>query len=250
VRIRRSLESVASWAGEIILVINDDVNDGTDRIGMECGAKVFREPWKGYRHQMNSAAEKAGQPWILAIDADEVISPALAVEIQTLFASAEKLTPFAAFSFPRCSFYCGRWIRHGDWYPDRKTRLWRRGQAHWGGEDPHYTLVVTGRTGKLKNDLYHYTNESINRHLHKITTFSDEFVRQRLAAGRLPSFFDVAFRPFWRFVRAYFFRLGFLDGWPGYYIAWLNAFSAVTRYCKLYEAQLAAPRKDEDIARH
>ena len=249
-RIRRSLESVAGWAGEIILVINDDVSDGTDRIAAECGAQVFREPWKGYVAQINSAADKAGQPWILGLDADEVVSPKLAAEIQALFDAPEKLAPYAAFSFPRCSFYCGRWIRHGDWYPDRKTRLWRRGQGRWAGEAPHYALAVSGRTGKLKHDLHHFTNDSINQHLHKIVTFSDEFVRQRRAAGRRPGLFDLTVRPIWRFFRAYFFRLGFLDGWPGYYIAWLNAFSALTRYCKLYEAELKSPRKDEDIARH
>jgi glycosyltransferase involved in cell wall biosynthesis len=249
-RIRRSLASVAGWTSEIILVINDDVSDGTDRIAAEFGAKVFREPWKGYVTQINSAAAKAAQPWILGIDADEVVSPELAAEIQKLFATPEKLAPFAAFSFPRCSYYCGRWIRHGDWYPDRKTRLWRRGQGHWGGEDPHYALIVTGRTGKLKKDLFHFTNESINKHLQKITTFSDEFVRHRMAAGRKPGIFDLSVRPVWRFLRAYFFRLGFLDGWPGYYIAWLNAFSAVTRYCKLHEARLNLSRKDEDHPHH
>jgi glycosyltransferase involved in cell wall biosynthesis len=249
-RIRRTLESVAGWTSEIIVVLNDDVNDGTDRIAAEYGAKIFREPWKGYVWQINSALEKTGQPWVLGLDADEVVSPALAAEIQALFAAPERLAPFAAFSFPRCSFYCGRWIRHGDWYPDRKTRLWRRGQGQWRGEDPHYKLVVNGRTGRLKNDLQHFTNESINQHLQKITRFSDEFVRQRQAAGRWPGFFDLAVRPVWRFLRAYFFRLGFLDGWPGYYIAWLNAFSTLTRYCKLCELRLKQSRPDEDVAHH
>ena len=249
-RIRRSLQSIAGWTSEIILVINHDVSDGTDRIAAEFGAKVFREPWHGYVTQINSATAKAGQPWILGLDADEAVSPELAAEIKKLFRAPETLAACAAYSFPRCSFYCGRWIRHGDWYPDRKTRLWRRGQGHWGGEDPHYALIVQGRTGRLKHDLLHYTNESINQHLQKIVRFSDEFVRVRQAAGRPPRWSDLAIRPVWRFLRAYFFRLGFLDGWPGYYIAWLNAFSALTRYCKLYELQLPPARPDEDLPRH
>lgn len=244
-RIRRSLESVAGWTAEIIVVINDTVADGTDAIAAGLGAKVFREPWKGHIAQKNSAADKAAQPWILALDADEVVSPELRRELEALFARSEP-AGCAAYSFPRCSFYCGRWIRHGDWYPDRQTRLWRRGAAHWGGENPHDKLLVDGAVGRLRSDLYHYTNESLNQHVQKIIPFSDEFVRQRLKTAGRPGFFDMAVRPFWRFVRAYFFRLGFLDGWPGYYIACLNAFSAVTRYCKIREAQL----KDEDVARH
>jgi len=249
-RIRRALESVAGWSSEIILVINDDVADETEAIAASFGARVFREPWKGHIAQKNSAAQKAAQPWILALDADEAVSPALRREMEELFREPERLQRHAAYDFPRCSFYCGRWIRHGDWYPDRQTRLWRRGSAQWGGEDPHDKLLVTGSVGRLRADLLHYTNESINQHLQKITRFSDEFVRQRRAAGRRPGIFDLSVRPVWRFLRAYFLRLGFLDGWPGYYIAWLNAFSALTRYCKLYEAQLKPSCPDEDIAHH
>ncbi|HZT23127.1 MAG TPA: glycosyltransferase family 2 protein [Verrucomicrobiae bacterium] len=128
-RIRRALESVAGWTSEIIVVLNDDVNDGTDKIAESFGAKVFREPWKGHIAQKNSAAARAGAEWILGLDADEAVSPELREEIEKRFAAPENLQPFAAFSFPRCTFYCGRWIRHGDWYPDRQIRLWRRGIA-------------------------------------------------------------------------------------------------------------------------
>jgi len=249
-RIRPCLASVAGWTSEIIVVINEEVTDGTAEIAAGFGARVFREPWKGHIAQKNSAAEKATQPWILALDADEVVSPALRREIETLFARPAQLQRFSAYNFPRCSFYCGRWIRHGDWYPDRQTRLWRRLTAKWGGEDPHDKLLATGPVGKLRGDLLHYTNDSINQHLQKIVRFSDEFVRQRQAAGRAPRWSDLAIRPVWRFLRAYFFRLGFLDGWPGYYIAWLNAFSALTRYCKLYELQLSPARPDEDLPHH
>jgi glycosyltransferase involved in cell wall biosynthesis len=237
-RIRRALDSVSGWAGEIIVVINDNVADGTDRIAESCGAKVFREPWKGHIAQKNSAARKAAQEWILGLDADEAVSPELRAEIQQLFAGSEERRRFAAYSFPRCTYYCGRWIRHGDWYPDRQIRLWRRGAAEWGGVDPHDKLIVQGRVGRMRSDLRHFSNESINRHLQKIIPFSDEFVRQHAATGQKAGVFDLAIRPVWRFLRAYFFRLGFLDGWPGYYIAWLNAFSTVTRYSKLREFDL------------
>jgi glycosyltransferase involved in cell wall biosynthesis len=237
-RIHRALESVADWTGEIVVVINDDVADGTDKIAASFGAKVFREPWKGFKAQKNSAAEKATCDWCLGLDADEVVSPELRAEIQQLFASPEKLHRFVAYSFPRLSYFCGRWIRHGDWYPDRKVRLWRRGQARWGGGDVHEELVPSGKACRLDSDLHHFSNESINRQIQKLMPFSDEFVRLRLANGGSVSWLDIVVRPGWRFFRAYVLRLGFLDGWPGYYIAWLNAFSALTRYTKMREAKL------------
>jgi hypothetical protein len=88
---------------------------------------------------------------------------------------------------------------------------------------------------KLSCNLLHYSNDSINRQIEKIIPFSEEFMRQHLARNADSGAFDLAIRPAWRFLRAYFFRAGFLDGWPGYYIAWLNAFSTVTRYAKVRE---------------
>ncbi len=241
-RIRRALESVAGWTAEILVVLNQEVADGTDRIAAEFGAKVFREPWKGFVGQKNSAAEKAAQEWILGLDADEEISTALRKEIQGLFSEREKPEPFAAFSFPRCTFYCGRWIRHGDWYPDRKVRLWRRGQADWGGVDPHDAVLVRGRTSRLNGDLLHYSMNDLNHHVRKAIAYSDIFARQKLAEGRRVGAPELWFRPWFRFVRGYFMRLGFLDGWQGYAIARLVALETFLRYAKIREAQAA--RKD------
>ena len=240
-RLPRALASVADWCHEIIVVLNAEVNDGTDTLAAAFGAKVFREPWKGHIAQKNSAAQKATQPWILGLDADEAVSPALQAEIRELFAHPLKLNQFSAYHFPRCTFYCDRWIRHGDWYPDRQMRLWQQGRGAWGGIDPHDKLNVQGPTGRLRHDLHHFSNESINRQIQKLVPFSDEFVKHRLAAGRSVTWLDLAIRPGWRFFRAYFIKLGFLDGWPGYYIAWLNAFSAVTRYAKIREAKSVPP---------
>lgn len=236
-RIGRTLESVADWAGEIVIVLNEEVQDATETIARQHGATVFRETWKGHIAQKNSAAAKATQPWILGLDADEVVSPALQAEIRDLFGCADAVERCAAYSFPRCTSFCGRWIRHGDWYPDRQTRLWRRGAARWSGLDPHDRLEVQGPVGRLRSDLLHFTAESIDRQLLKVSQYSDYFVQQALAANRRPTWFDLAVRPAWRFVRAYGLRLGFLDGWQGYYIAWNTAFYSLTRYIKVLEAR-------------
>src|SRR5206468_2850042 len=116
-RIGRALESVAGWSSEIVVVLNSEVADGTDEIAARHGARVFREPWKGFVGQKNSATEKAAQPWLFNLDADEVVSEKLRGEIQALFSNSPEQA--VAYSLPRLSYYFGRWIRHGDWYPDR-----------------------------------------------------------------------------------------------------------------------------------
>jgi glycosyltransferase involved in cell wall biosynthesis len=230
-RIGRALESVAGWASEIIVVLNEGVSDGTEELARRHGAKVFREPWKGHVAQKNSAAQKAGQEWLLGLDADEEVSAELRNEIHSRFADKAILEPFAAFSFPRLTRFCGRWIRHGDWYPDRGTRLWRKGLG------PHDKLIVRGAVGKLSSNLLHYNAVGIDDQIAKISSYSDDFLREAQRQGRPASWFDLACRPGWRFVRAYFLRLGFLDGWQGYYLAWMTAAYAVTRYAKVREAR-------------
>jgi len=235
-RIRRALDSVGSLAREIIVVVNAEVKDGTEEIARSVGAKVFREAWKGHVAQKNSAAEKATEAWLLGLDADEVVSPELLTELRATLGEPARTDGFAAFSFPRRSWYCGRWIGHGDWYPDRQTRLWRTGCATWGGLDPHDKLIVRGRVGKLRSDLHHFSNESIARQIAKISPYHQEYVRQRIAKGRSANWMELTARPCWRFIRAYFLRLGFLDGWQGFYIAALSSFSTLTRYALVREA--------------
>jgi len=242
-RIRRALESVTGWASEIIVILNEEVNDGTDKIAESLGAKVFREPWQGFIGQKNSAAGKCTQPWLLNLDADEVVTPELQKEITALLGAGKP--PHAVYEFPRCSFYCGRWIRHGDWYPDRVQRLWRRGAARWAGDEPHARLEVAGSIGRLRSDLLHFTNESIAHHISKISPYHAVFVKERRATGRPVNFFELAIRPSWRFIRAYFLRLGFLDGWQGFYIAKFNAFSTLTKYAMVLELATVENGRDK-----
>lgn len=234
-RIGQALESVAAWAGETIVVLNEEVRDGTDEIALKHGAQIFREPWKGFIGQKNSAAQKAAQPWLLNLDADEIVPPALAAEIAAVV--ADGTAPHAAYEFPRCTFYSGRWIRHGDWYPDRVLRLWKRGAARWGGAEPHARLEVNGNVGRLHSDLLHRSNESIARQIAKIAPYHADAVNRRVASGKSSGPFDMVVRPWWRFVRAYCIRLGFLDGWQGFYIAALSSFSTLTRSALVREAE-------------
>jgi len=237
-RIGNALASVVDWTSEIVVVLNEDVADGTDSIAARYGAKVFREPWKGHIAQKNSAVQKATQDWVLGLDTDEVVSPELQAEIARVFACRSDLERFAGFSFPRLTFFCGRWIRHGDWYPDRGTRLWRRGLAEWGGVNPHDKLLVSGKVRSLQGRLLHFNAASINDQIAKISAYSDDFLANTLERRQRVTRMDLAMRPGWRFVRGYFLRGGFLDGWQGYYIAWMTAFYTATRYARVKEMQM------------
>ena len=241
-RLGRTLESVKAWVSELVLVIDDKVTDGTDKVGESHGARVFCQPWRGHAAHRNFATEQATQPWILAIDADEVVSDRLREEIMALFQAGAANDLPVAFSFPRLSFFCGRWIRHGNWYPDRKVRLWRKGQAQWQG-NPHEKLMLQGNARRLRGDLLHFSNESIDQLLGKISLVSTLYVGRAQAQGKQAGWVDLLVRPWWKFFRAYVIRLGFLDGWQGYYIAWMESFSTATRYAKAMDAQQNKPSR-------
>jgi glycosyltransferase involved in cell wall biosynthesis len=232
-RIRRALDSVADWVAEIVVVTDDKVTDGTGRIAESYGAKVYCRSWEGHAVHRNFASEKATQPWLFALDVDEVVSPALREEIAGAVsnAGASPDAP-AAYGFPRCTFYCGRWIRHGNWYPDRKIRIWRREAGRWEGS-PHEKLVIQGSVAWLRGDLLHYSMESLEHQVKKTISTADYFLQQCETSGRKVGFADLAFRPWWSFFRSYFLRLGFLDGWQGYVIAWMTAFYTFLRYAKV-----------------
>jgi glycosyltransferase involved in cell wall biosynthesis len=236
-RIGRTLASVSGWAAEVNVVLNEEVADGTEEICREHGARVFREPWKGHVAQKNSAAAKATQPWVFGLDADEVVTPALRAEIEAVVSSPVTPSTPAGYSVPRLTFYGGRWIRHGDWYPDRKIRLWQRGRGRWEGVDPHDRVEVEGPVTRLRGDLEHHSFENLEHHCRKLLSYSELFARDAARTGRRFSGLDLVVRPPWRFLRCYFFRLGFLDGWAGFHIAVLSAHLAYLKYARVWEQE-------------
>jgi glycosyltransferase involved in cell wall biosynthesis len=236
-RISRTLDSVKDWTNEIILAIDDKVTDGTDKIAATYGAKIISQPWRNHAAHRNFASANATQPWLFAIDADEVVTPELRDEIIKLFETTNLNPSCAAYRFPRCTFYHGRWIRHGDWYPDRKARLWRRDAANWGDQHLHESLIVTGKTGDLKNELLHYSMESLEHEIKKTMLTVDYFVQECAAKKKKIHFSAIIFRPGWRFFRSYILRRGFLDGWQGFVIARIIALYTFLRYLKAYQMQ-------------
>tara|TARA_B100000989_G_C19440180_1_gene426942 strand:- start:135 stop:929 length:795 start_codon:yes stop_codon:yes gene_type:complete len=228
----RCLDSVAPWVSEIIAVINN-CTDNTREILESYGAKVYEHAWMGMAPQKGLALAKATQPWVFNIDADEVCSPELTKAIESFILNNDN--SFNGAIIPRRSWYLGRWIRHGDWYPDAVLRLFRRDKGEFHGDKDHDKVLIQGSAKRLRADLYHYSFPSLNKQIEKMPPFGDAFLGRQLARGRRWSAPKAITRSLWRFFRAYILRCGFLDGYPGFYIAWFQAFSTLYRYTKVYE---------------
>ena len=233
-RIGRALESVAGWTSEIVVVLNEEVCDGTEEIAQRYGAKIFREPWHGFREQKNISLRHATEPWVLCLDADEEVSAELREAIFQFFSNQDNERSTGAF-FARKVWFLGRWITHGDWYPDHVLRLIQRDGGKWEGSPEHCKIELKGAAKKLNGDLHHYTNPTINSFVQKMNYFSDIFLQRQLEAKKGWSAPPVIVRSGWRFLRAYFFRLGFLDGFPGFFIAVSTAYATLVRHSRLYE---------------
>ncbi|QYM77842.1 glycosyltransferase family 2 protein [Horticoccus luteus] len=239
----RCLASVQGWTAETVLVLNN-TTDASAAVAEPFGAQVHDLPWQGFRDTKNAANALAAHPWILSLDADEEVSPALRADLVRFFARGDDQR-FVGARFPRKVWFIDRWITHGDWYPDLSLRLFHRDRAHWGGDAVvHEKISADGPVARLRGDLHHYSFPTLASHVSKINAFAELFVRQRQDQGTRFSLFPVIVRPFWRFFRAYVIKLGFLDGFPGFYIASATAFSAFVRYSRLYEVDHAAPPPD------
>jgi hypothetical protein len=173
---------------------------------------------------------------VLSLDADEEISPLLRDTIEGFF--RHEYQKFSGARFPRRVWFVDRWIMHGDWYPDYSLRLFRRDHARWGGDAfVHEKVECEGPVATLPGDLNHYSFPTLSSHVAKINSFADLFVRQQQAKSGRFSLIAAIVRPFWRFFRAYVVKLGFLDGFPGFYIAWATSFGVFVRYSRLYEEE-------------
>ncbi len=234
-RIADCLDSVA-WADEI-LVVDSGSADRTAAIARERGARVIVRDWPGYAAQKNFAQQQVATDWVLSIDADERVTAELAEQIRGLLAAAPE--GLAGASVPRRTWYLGRWIRHGGWYPDRKVRLVRRGRGRWEGEDVHEKLVADGAIRALGGDLLHYTYRDIADHLRTIDRFTTAAARGMAARGSRGAGFGMFANPPLKFLKMYLLKAGFLDGLPGFVVAVLGSYYVFLKYAKLWELQRA-----------
>ncbi|MDY6969924.1 MAG: glycosyltransferase family 2 protein [Spirochaetota bacterium] len=232
-KIRRCLESV-KWADEIV-ILDSFSTDATLKICSEYTNKIFKHEFDGHIQQKNRALELCSYNWVFCIDADEVISSELKESVLSI--DLEK-TGFKGFYVSRKVFYLGKWIHHGGWYPDYKIRFFDRRSGRWEGINPHDTVVVNGRISRLKGDLLHYSYQNVSAHLRQIDKFTDIMAFEYEKNGKKPSIINLTLRPFYKFIKMFFIKLGFLDGLRGFIIAILGAFYVFMKFVKLYERKI------------
>jgi len=242
---RRCLESL-SFCDEIV-ILDSYSKDRTVEICGEYTDKVFQEEWKGYIKQRNRLRELATHDWVLFLDADEEVSPTLRDQILYHFRTGPG--KYMGFEFPRQVFYLGKWIRHGEWNPDIKLRLFRKDKGHSGGQEPHDMVIVDGPVKTLTGKLWHYTYNNLSHHLQVVNRFSSISATEMYQAGRRFRLWDLMLRPPTRFVKGYLVKGGFLDGLRGFIVAIIVAYGVAMKYAKLWECQWEAVMDREYRAR-
>lgn len=235
----------ASFADEIV-VVDSGSSDGTQALAERYGARVIQQSWLGFGPQKQFAVEAAQHDWVLCLDADERVTPALQAAIQAALEIRQNsgLTAAAphAYRFPRCNRFLGRYLKHGEGYPDWSLRLFNRRHARWSDDAVHEKVVSDGPVGVLQADLLHDSAESLSTYLSKQNRYTSLAAEMALAAGKRSSLGRVALSPVVRFIKFYFIRQGFRDGLPGFVHIAIGCFNSMIKYAKMLERQNAAPR--------
>ncbi len=231
-----SLEGIA----EQIVVVDTNSSDRTLEIARNYGAVVGQPAdWPGFGPQKNRALELATGDWVLSLDADERLTPALRSEILTAIHHSAHVDCFA---IPRLSWYCGRFIRHSGWSPDYVDRLFRRGTARFSDDLVHERLIPNGLVAKLENPMLHFSFMNFSQVLQKIDRYSTASAEQAFAKGRRSNPLKAMLHGIWAFIRTYFIRAGFLDGYEGLALAISNAEGSYYRYMKIWLIQNQAEK--------
>jgi glycosyltransferase involved in cell wall biosynthesis len=241
---RRTIEQCLrslSWAEELV-VVDSFSQDGTYEISKQYTDKLFQRKWTGHRDQYQFAADLTTRYWIMFVDADEEIPPELSEEIRTeLNGRAKDLDGYFVY---RRTYYLGRWIRYGGWYPDGEIRLYRREKGRWEG-GLHAKLVVDGKVGVLKNQYFHYTYGNISDQIQTIDRYSKTAAKDMVNNSKPFRLVNLLFSPPFRFSKDYILKLGFLDGIPGLIIAVSTAYYAFIKHAKLWEHHFVSRPEDD-----
>ena len=226
-QIEACLQSVA-FADEV-LVVDCGSTDATLALAQKAGARILHQDWLGYGAQKQFAISQAKNDWVLCLDADERVSTPLRTAIE-----AALMAPKAhGFDLPRCNRFMGRWLRHGEGYPDWSLRLFHRKYGRWSEDPVHEKVELDGAPGRLQGDLLHESAEDLTRYLEKqnrYTTLQAAVLRQR---GKRVGVAQMVLSPLLRFVKFYIGRLGFLDGVPGLVHIAIGCHNSFIKYAKL-----------------
>ncbi len=226
--IRECLESV-SWVDEII-VVDSGSEDNTIAICKDYTDKVFiNEDWKGFGCQKNLALQQAAKDWVLSLDADERITSALRIEIENVINNSA----FSAFAIPRQAFFLGQAMKHGGWWPDYVVRLFRRNTGVFSDDIVHERILVNDPVRKLSTPLLHYSYTSLDQLMAKMNQYSSAGAYKAYQQGKNSGLLKAIAKAKWTFFKAYFLRLGVLDGQAGFIAAFSKAEETYYRYLKL-----------------
>jgi glycosyltransferase involved in cell wall biosynthesis len=227
--IARCLQALDGIADEIV-ILDSCSTDRTVEICRSFGAVVMEQPFLGYVEQKNRALEFAAYPHVLSLDADEVLSE----ELKRSIIAVKENWQADGYCFNRLTNYCGSWIRHSGWYPDRKLRLFDKRAGKWCGDTIHERFQLTGGSSPvhIQGDLLHYSYNSIDQHLDQIKKFTTIMAQVQLGKGKRPGIVKLIANPLWCFFNQYFLRRGFLDGFYGLVICFLSATANFVKYAK------------------
>ncbi len=230
------LESLA-FADEIV-VVDSGSSDGTAEIAGRYGARLVQKEWLGFGRQKQYAVDQARHDWVLCLDADETVSPQLAASIQA--ALAAPVSP--VYRMPRRNRFLGRWLSHGEGYPDWSPRLFNRMNARWSDDLVHEKVLYAVTPGTLQGDLLHDSSDDLTAYLERQNRYTTLAARQAYELGRSAGLFHILMSPVVRFLKFYVLRLGFLDGMPGLLHISIGCMNSYLKYAKLIELRKADER--------
>lgn len=220
------------FADEIV-VVDSGSTDATREIARAAGANVLEQAWLGFGPQKQWGVERARHEWVLCLDADERVSDALRAAIERELASPR----FEAYRMPRRNRFLGRWLRHGEGYPDLSLRLFNRGYARWSADAVHEKVIAQTPVGRLHGDLLHESEDGVAAYIEKQNRYTTLHAEALFRQGRRAHLGTLLFNPLFRFVKFYVFRLGFLDGVPGLIHIGIGCYNTFLKYAKLRELQ-------------
>lgn len=228
--IRRCLESIKNLTDDIV-ILDSFSTDKTEEIAKEYNVNFIKQSFLGHIEQKNKAISYAKNDIILSLDADEAVSEELSLNIKNCLSNFN----VDGYYINRLTNYCGKWIKHGGWYPDKKLRLFNSKKGKWSGINPHdkYELNKNSKTSTLKGDLYHFSYYTYEDHLKQLNSFTSILANQYIEKGKSVNNLQLIINPIFKFIKYYFIKLGFLDGWEGYIIAKTSAFATFIKYAKI-----------------
>ncbi len=238
-KIARCIDSI-SWCDEILVVDSGSTDRTLEICRSFSRVRVIEREWPGHREQKQFALSQCKYPWVLNLDADEELSSELKAEIMKILRDSYASTPVVkGYYLCRLVYFLDRWWDRGGWHPEYRLRFLWRESATWGGVNPHEKAFVDGATRKLKGYLYHYTYDSYRDLIQTLNRFSTLSANALYERGVRANMKKLVFHPPMRFIKFYFFRLGFIEGIAGMQVAFAEAFSTFLKYAKLLELQQA-----------